>query len=78
MQALQVILAAIEKSDGTRKGVTDQVFSGAGITIPADIAVLGKEIKIDPATGDVNAQGHHRSSVVKGNAETFLKAWPVA
>ena len=53
---MQVILAAIEKSDGTRKGVTDAVFSGEGITIPADESVIGKEIKIDPATGDVNAK----------------------
>ena len=34
--ATQVILAAIAKSDGTRKGVRDQVFGGSGITIPAD------------------------------------------
>ena len=56
--AMQVILAAIEKSDGTRKGVTEAVFEGEGITIPADQSVVGKEIKIDPATGDINAQGH--------------------
>ena len=31
VQALQVILAAVEKSDGTRKGVTNAVFSGEGI-----------------------------------------------
>ena len=55
VQALQVILAAIEKSDGTRKGVRDQVFSGSGITIPAATAALGKDITIAPATGDVNA-----------------------
>jgi branched-chain amino acid transport system substrate-binding protein len=52
--AMQVILDAIAKSDGTRKGITDAVFSGEGITIPADKAVIGKEIKIDPATGDSN------------------------
>ncbi len=56
--AVQVILAAIEKSDGTRKGVTDAVFSGEGITIPADKSVIGKEIKIDPTTGDTVGQGH--------------------
>jgi branched-chain amino acid transport system substrate-binding protein len=52
--AMQVILEAIAKSDGTRKGITDAVFSGEGITIPADKAVIGKEIKIDTATGDSN------------------------
>jgi branched-chain amino acid transport system substrate-binding protein len=77
VQALQVILAAIEKSDGTRKSVTEQVLSGAGITIAADKAVLGKEIKIDPKTGDVGARD---ISVLKmtGTKESFLKAWPLA
>jgi branched-chain amino acid transport system substrate-binding protein len=50
--AMQVILDAIAKSDGTRKGVTEAVFSGEGITIPADKSVIGKEIKIDTASGD--------------------------
>jgi branched-chain amino acid transport system substrate-binding protein len=52
--AMQVILEAIANSDGTRKGINDAVFSGEGITIPADKAVIGKEIKIDPKTGDSN------------------------
>ena len=47
---MQVILEAIAKSDGTRKGITDAVFSGEGITIPADKSVIGKEIKIDTAS----------------------------
>ena len=44
VQALQVILAAIEISDGTRRGVRDAVFTGAGITVPAAKAVLGRAI----------------------------------
>ncbi|HYY10260.1 MAG TPA: branched-chain amino acid ABC transporter substrate-binding protein [Kineosporiaceae bacterium] len=74
--ALQVILKAIEKSDGTRKGVVDQVFSGAGISIGASESVLGKDLKIDPATGDVNAKDI-TVEVIKGQAETFLKAQSV-
>ena len=74
--AVQVILQAISQSDGTRKSVTDQVFSGAGITIPADVSAIGKEIKIDPATGDVNVIDITIEQI-KGNAETTLKAWPV-
>lgn len=74
--AVQVILDAIAKSDGSRKSVTDQVFSGAGITIPADISAIGKEIKIDPATGDTN-QLDMTIEVIKGNAETTLKGWPI-
>ena len=74
--AVQVMLQAISQSDGTRKSVTDQVFSGAGITIPADVSAIGKEIKIDPATGDVNVIDITIEQI-KGNAETTLKAWPV-
>jgi branched-chain amino acid transport system substrate-binding protein len=76
VQALQVILAAIEKSDGTRKGVRDQVFTGAGISIPADKAMIGKAIVIDPATGDVNAKDI-TIEIVKGGQETYLKAQSV-
>ncbi len=74
--AVQVILAAIAKSDGTRKSVTDAVFSGDGIDIPVDQSVLGKEIKIDPKTGDTNNKD---ISVLfmKNNQETFFKAQPV-
>lgn len=74
---VQVILAAIEKSDGTRKGVNNAVFSGEGISIPADKSVLGKDMKIDPKTGDVNVKDI-TVEVIKGNAETFLKAISVS
>jgi branched-chain amino acid transport system substrate-binding protein len=74
--ALQVILAAIEKSDGTRKSVTDQVFT-TGVTIPADKSVLGKEIKIDPATGDTAAVDIS-ILILKDNKETFVQAQAVS
>jgi branched-chain amino acid transport system substrate-binding protein len=76
VSALQVILKAIAGSDGTRKSVTDQVFSGTGIDIPATESVLGKDIKIDPKTGDVN-QIDITVELMKGNAETFLMPWKV-
>ncbi|MET3805132.1 branched-chain amino acid transport system substrate-binding protein [Nakamurella sp. UYEF19] len=75
--AVQVILAAIAKSDGTRKGVTDQVFSGAGITIPVADSVTGKEIKIDPASGDTTAKDI-TVEIVKDQKETFVKAQAVS
>ena len=71
--AMQVILAAIEKSDGTRKGVTEAVLSGEGITIPADQSVVGKEIKIDPTTGDTTAKDL-TIELVKDGKETFFKS----
>jgi branched-chain amino acid transport system substrate-binding protein len=74
--AVQVILQAIEKSDGTRKGVTQAVFSGAGIDIPADVSVIGKEIKIDPKTGDTSTRDISILQLT-GGAEKFIKAQPV-
>jgi branched-chain amino acid transport system substrate-binding protein len=74
--AIQVILAAIAKSDGTRKGVNNAVFSGAGITIPAKQSVLGKELKISTLSGDTLAKDI-TIEVIKNNDETTLKAWTV-
>ncbi|MFN8167174.1 MAG: branched-chain amino acid ABC transporter substrate-binding protein [Candidatus Nanopelagicales bacterium] len=75
--AMQVILEAIKKSDGTRKSITEQVVGGSNqITVPADISAIGKEIKIDPATGDVNLLDM-TIEVIKDNAETTLKGWPI-
>ena len=75
VSAMQAIVKAIAASDGTRKGVNDVVFT-KGITIPASESVLGKEIVIDPKTGDVNAKDI-TVEIVKNNAETFLKAQSV-
>lgn len=74
--AMQVILQAIKQSDGTRASITSQLSTSAGITIPADVSAIGKELKIDPATGDVNLL-QITIEVVKDNAETTLKPWPV-
>ena len=77
VQALQVILSAIEKSDGTRKGVRDAVFEGSGISFDAGTAMIGKALSIDPKSGDVSAKDIS-VELVKGGEETFLKAWPVS
>jgi branched-chain amino acid transport system substrate-binding protein len=74
--AVQVILKAIAASDGTRKGVRDAVFTGAGISLTADESVLGKATSIDPATGDTTAIDI-TIEVVKDKKETTLKAWTV-
>jgi branched-chain amino acid transport system substrate-binding protein len=75
--AFQVIMAAIAKSDGTRAGVTNAVLSGEGITIPVTDSVTGKEIKIDPASGDTSAKDI-TVEIVKGGKETFVKPETVA
>ena len=74
--ALQVILAAIAKSDGTRKSVTSAVFGGDGINIPANKSVLGKALQIDTVTGDTTAKDITIEQVV-GGVEKTLKAWTV-
>ena len=45
--------------------------------MPASTAVLGKDIAVDPKSGDV---GVRDISVLqmKTNQEAFLKAWPVS
>jgi branched-chain amino acid transport system substrate-binding protein len=74
--ALQVILAAIANSNGTRQGVVDQVLSGTGIDIAAATSVIGKEIKIDPATGDTSNKDISVLQL-KDDKETFIQAQPV-
>lgn len=75
--AVQVILAAIAKSDGTRKGIRDAIFEAPGITIPASESLLGKDLTIDPATGDVNVKDVTVEKIT-GGKETFVKAQPVS
>ena len=73
--AAQFILAALEASDGTRKGVRDAAFSG-NIKIAADKSVIGKEFGIDPASGDVTVKDMS-IQLMKDNTETFLKPWAI-
>ncbi len=74
--AMQVILAGIAKSDGTRKGVNDAVLTGEGVTVPASESVLGKEIRIDPTTGDTTARDLTIEKVT-GGKEVFEKSQTV-
>jgi branched-chain amino acid transport system substrate-binding protein len=69
-------LAAIAKSNGTRQGVTNAIFSGTGIKIPANSSVLGKELVISTLSGDTLAKDV-TIEVIKGGEETTLKAWTV-
>jgi branched-chain amino acid transport system substrate-binding protein len=73
---LQIILEAIKNSDGTRASINDAVFS-KGVTVSAADSILGKEMTIDKATGDVNVRDI-TVELVTGGKETTLKAWPVA
>lgn len=72
----QIIAAAIEQSDGTRADITAHVLGGEGITIPKNQSMVGKEIDIDPATGDVNAVDMTIQQIT-GGEEKALKGWIV-
>jgi branched-chain amino acid transport system substrate-binding protein len=74
--AMQIILAAIAKSDGTRGDVVKQVFTAPGITIPVAQSVIGKEFGVDPQTGDTTVRDM-AIEIMKNNQENFLKPWPV-
>lgn len=67
--ALQVVLKAIAASNGTRAGVTAAVIGGRGLTVPADESVLGRTIRIDPETGDVNLKDLTVYRLVDGRLE---------
>lgn len=51
--ALQTVLAGLAGSDGTRAGVHDAVLAGSGVTVPAAASAIGREVAVNPATGDV-------------------------
>lgn len=74
--ALQVVLEAVARSDGTRQGVLDALFTGDGVTVPADRSATGQEIRIDPQTGDV-AGRDVSVLIVRDGAEVFVQAQPV-
>jgi branched-chain amino acid transport system substrate-binding protein len=74
--ALQMVLAAIARSEGTRVGVRNQVFEGDGLGLTADRAVLGRPVTIDPRTGD---SGPHDVTIlrIKDGAEVPITAQTV-
>ncbi len=67
--ALQVVLKGIAASDGTRAGVTSAIIGGRGLTVPAEESVLGRTIRIDPTTGDVNLKDLTVYRLVDGQLE---------
>jgi branched-chain amino acid transport system substrate-binding protein len=68
--AVQVVLQAVARSDGTRQGVRRAIFSEPGVTVPKAVSVLGVDTRIDPATGDVSIKDVTIETIKRG-AETF-------
>ncbi len=51
--ALQVVLRAMEMSDGSRAGVHQAMLAGNGVTLSADVCITGASTGIVAGTGDV-------------------------
>jgi branched-chain amino acid transport system substrate-binding protein len=52
--AMQLLLASVAASDGTRKRVATSAFSG--ITVPASTSVIGPAYGIDRTTGEATVR----------------------
>lgn len=74
VQALQIVLAAIEASDGTRRSVRDAVFEGDGVTVDEQTAIIGKAFKLDPQTGDINLREISMFKI-RDQRESFDRIW---
>ncbi len=72
--AMQYIMASVAASNGTRADVIAKALSGK-VVIPANKSIIGKAFSLDK-NGDVTVRDMS-IQLVKGNAETFLKPWPV-
>jgi branched-chain amino acid transport system substrate-binding protein len=72
--ATQYIMKSIAASNGTRKDVIAKALSGK-IVVSAKESIIGKSFSLD-ANGDVTVRDMS-IQLVKGGAETYLKAWPV-
>jgi branched-chain amino acid transport system substrate-binding protein len=72
--ATQYIMASVAASNGTRADVIAKALSGK-VVIPANKSIIGKAFTLDK-NGDVTVRDMS-IQLVKGNEETFLKAWPV-
>lgn len=71
ISALQVLMAAIEASDGTRAGVHRAVFGSTDLTVPAAVSITGKAVTIDHATGDPTSVDVAIAQV-RGGQEVFV------
>jgi branched-chain amino acid transport system substrate-binding protein len=71
--ALQVVLAAVEKSDGTRKGVNDAVFGSSDLSVPEAKSITGRTLTIDHTTGDLIGPELSITQIRHGK-ETFVSS----
>ena len=74
--AMQIILKAIAKSDGTRKGVNDAVFTGEPICLTDAESVTGVGFCIQQKDGDIDSPAVTIQKM-SGGIETDVKPWEV-
>jgi branched-chain amino acid transport system substrate-binding protein len=55
VMAAQVVLEAVRAGDGSARAVQTALFSSPGVRVPASTSVFGREIRIDPATGNASS-----------------------
>ena len=75
--AMQIILKAIAKSDGTRKGVNDAVFTGDPICLTDAESVTGVGFCIQQKDGDVDSPAMTIQKMT-GGVETDVMPWDVS
>ena len=75
--ALQVILAAVEASDGSRASVDAAVFGAANLTVPAAISITGRDITINRSTGD-STSATMTILTVRAGTEAFVSSETVS
>ena len=74
VMALQVALQALAQSDGTRRGITNSIFSGSGISIDEGKSILGSAMHISTLSGDPSFRGT-TIEIIRNNNEVTLQGW---
>jgi branched-chain amino acid transport system substrate-binding protein len=69
--ALQAILQALDQSDGTRKSVTQQFFTGEGISVSGADSITGQLIQISTLSGDLLHPGITIERIANMNEESY-------
>jgi len=76
VMALQIALQALLQSDGTRKGITNAIFSGDGISVDEKTSILGSTLHISTLSGDPSFKGITIEQI-RNFGEVTVKAWVI-
>ena len=76
VMALQVALQALAHSDGTRRGITNSIFAGSGISVDEGKSILGSAMHISTLSGDPSFRGT-TIEIIRNNNEMTLQGWVI-